>query len=107
MSPSRDWKFAVSTEFNRRANAETSPTNDFPLISSTIGTEEVLAAVDSVLNGQLSMNNEVREFENMFAQQVGAPFAVMCNSGSSANLLALAALTNHLRSLACAPVTKF
>jgi len=86
-----------------RANAVTTPPNEFPLISSTIGTEEVLAAVDSVMNGQLSMSNEVREFEHMFAQQVGAPFAVMCNSGSSANLLALAALTNHLRSTRLCP----
>ena len=30
------------------------------------------------------MANNVREFERAFATYVGAPFAVMCNSGSSA-----------------------
>ena len=34
-----------------------------------------------MLNGQLTMANNVREFERAFATYVGAPFAVMCNSG--------------------------
>jgi len=37
------------------------------------------------------MSTHVREFEVAFAEKVDAPFAVMCNSGSSANLLAFAA----------------
>ena len=51
------------------------------------------------------MANNVREFERAFATYVGAPFAVMCNSGSSANLLALAALTNHHRSKKLSVIT--
>lgn len=48
------------------------------------------------------MGNKVREFERAFASAVGAKHAVMVNSGSSANLLALAVLSNpvlpnHLR----------
>ena len=99
-----DWKLAVSAEYARRTRDKLVVSgNDFPLIASTIFEEEILAAVDSVLNGQLTMSNHVREFEELFARKIGAPFAVMCNSGSSANLLALSAATNHLRSHRLSP----
>lgn len=94
-----DWKAVVADEYARRSGVYAAPDEtSFPLIASSIFSEEIIAAVDSMLSGQLTMANNVREFEQAFAKYVGAPFAVMCNSGSSANLLALAALTNHLRS---------
>ena len=94
-----DWKVVIADEYARRSGVYASPDEtSFPLIASSIFSEEIIAAVDSMLNGQLTMASNVREFERAFATYVGAPFAVMCNSGSSANLLALAALTNHLRS---------
>ena len=94
-----EWKVVIADEYARRSGVYATPDEkSFPLIASSIFSEEILAAVDSMLNGQLTMANNVREFERAFATYVGAPFAVMCNSGSSANLLALAALTNHLRS---------
>ena len=43
------------------------------------------------------MGARVREFEQAFAAKLGAPFAVMVNSGSSANLLAVSALVNPAR----------
>lgn len=93
------WKAVIAKEYARRSGNEAPPINTtFPLIASSIFSEEIIAAVDSVLNGQLTMSSNVREFEKEFARYVGAPFAVMCNSGSSANLLALAAATNHARS---------
>ena len=95
----KDWKVVIADEYARRSGVYAAPVEtSFPLIASSIFSEEILAAVDSMLNGQLTMANNVRDFERAFAKYVGAPFAVMCNSGSSANLLALAALTNHMRS---------
>ena len=94
----KDWKVVIADEYARRSGVYAAPVEtSFPLIASSIFSEEILAAVDSMLNGQLTMANNVRDFERAFAKYVGAPFAVMCNSGSSANLLALAALTNHMR----------
>ena len=70
--PSEDWKSAVSAEYTRRTKDKLVVSgNDFPLIASTIYEEEILAAVDSILNGQLTMSNHVREFEELFAQAVG------------------------------------
>lgn len=48
--------------------------------------ERVIAA------GNLIMGKEVNEFERAFARLLGVKYAVMVNSGSSANLLAVAAL---------------
>ena len=42
----------------------------------------------------LTMGEKVKQFEHMFAKYIGTRFAIMVNSGSSANLLALATLTN-------------
>lgn len=65
-----------------------------PLNVPSFGWEEVCEALDSLLSTQVTMGKKVREFEAMFARYVGVRHAVMVNSGSSANLLALSVLTN-------------
>ena len=65
---------------------------DHPTAFSLWGEEEK-AAIDRVLtSGQFTMGEEVREFEAEFAEHHGRTHAVMVNSGSSANLVAVAAL---------------
>ena len=71
-------------------------TRFWPLAVSSWGPRE-RAAAHAVIDGdQHTMGTKVREFETAFAQHVGSRYAVMTNSGSSANLLAVAAL-RHLR----------
>jgi len=53
----------------------------------TFGEEEIAAAVDVMRSTMVTMGDKVREFENAFR-----PGSVACNSGSSANLLAISAL---------------
>ncbi len=69
-----------------------------PLTVPTYGSEEVEEAVDSLLSTWVSMGAKVKKFEEAFAKYNGSKHAVMVNSGSSANLLALATLTNPLLS---------
>jgi len=64
----------------------------YPLAASTWGDEERQAAIDVLDSGHTTMGPKVREFEEKFAEHFGARYAVMSNSGSSANLLAVAAL---------------
>jgi CDP-6-deoxy-D-xylo-4-hexulose-3-dehydrase len=59
--------------------------------------------METLLSGQLTMGPRVRQFEAAFASAVGASHAVMVNSGSSANLLALSAVINPLRTIHLAP----
>ena len=67
-----------------------------PLTVPTYGSEEVEEAIDSLLSTWVTMGAKVRKFEEAFAQYNGSKHAVMVNSGSSANLLALSVLTNPI-----------
>lgn len=65
-----------------------------PLHSPTFGEEEIQAATDQMRTTQVTMGKQVRTFEEQCAEYFGSKYALMCNSGSSANLLAIAALSN-------------
>ncbi len=67
-----------------------------PLNKNTLGIEEINAAKAALDSGQLTMGEQCRAFEREFANYIGVEHAVMVNSGSSANLLALFALANPL-----------
>ena len=63
-----------------------------PLSVSTYGQEEIDEVVDSLKSGWVTMGKKVQRFEQMWADYIGVKHAVMVNSGSSANLLALSCL---------------
>jgi len=68
---------------------------EYPLACDTWGNEEV-AAIDRVVkSNRYTMGSEVKKFEEEFAAFHGSKFGVMTNSGSSANLIMLAALSLH------------
>ena len=48
-------------------------------------------------SGNITMNTETKKFEEAFAKKLNVKYAVMTNSGSSANLLAAFAACNPLR----------
>jgi CDP-6-deoxy-D-xylo-4-hexulose-3-dehydrase len=60
----------------------------------TFGEEEIQAACEQMRTTNVTMGPKVREFEEKCAAYFGSKYCVMSNSGSSANLLAFAALTN-------------
>src|SRR5262245_41510092 len=64
----------------------------YDLASSTWGPEEVAAIEALIRTGRFTMGEHVRRFEEAFAVKFGMKHAVMVNSGSSANLVAVAAL---------------
>ena len=65
---------------------------NYPLASSTWNGQEELAINSLVYEGKTTMGENVKKFEKDFAKFFGAKYAVMVNSGSSANLLAIASL---------------
>lgn len=65
---------------------------NYPLASSTWDESEYQAIDRVIKSGNFTMGSEVFEFERRFADFVGSRFAVMVNSGSSANLAMIAAL---------------
>jgi len=54
--------------------------------------KEVNQALDSLLDVWISQGPKVRQFEKEYAEYIGTEYGLGCNSGSSANLLALTAL---------------
>ncbi|WP_339856500.1 DegT/DnrJ/EryC1/StrS family aminotransferase [Roseovarius nubinhibens] len=67
----------------------------FPLATSSWDQAEQDALQRVIASDMFSMGPEVRAFEEQFARQFGSTHAIMCNSGSSANLLMTAALFYH------------
>lgn len=60
----------------------------------TFGADEIMAAVECLLTTRVTLGDKVKAFEREFASRYGWSHAVMNNSGSSANLLAVAAIAN-------------
>lgn len=64
-----------------------------PLSVDTWGPEEKAAIQRVVDSGQFTMGPETKRFEEAYAEYCGTKYCVAVNSGSSANLLMVAALT--------------
>jgi CDP-6-deoxy-D-xylo-4-hexulose-3-dehydrase len=64
----------------------------YPLATSTWDDKEIEAINTVIASDMYTMGKHVQQFEEEFAQFVGSKYSVMVNSGSSANLLAVAAL---------------
>ena len=67
-----------------------------PVTGKVYGEAEITAAVQASLDFWLTSGPYTEKFESRFAKTVGMRHASMVNSGSSANLLALTALTSPL-----------
>ena len=65
----------------------------FELASSSWGDEEYQAIQDVISSNRFTMGERVKAFETRFAEKMGMRYAVMVSSGSTANLVATAALS--------------
>jgi CDP-4-dehydro-6-deoxyglucose reductase, E1 len=69
-------------------------TTPVPVSGKVFDASEMTHLVDASLDFWLTTGRFAAEFEARFATVMGVPTALLCNSGSSANLLALSALTS-------------
>lgn len=88
-------------ELVKRYHAAAFPARDFvpgqspvPCAGRVFGAEEIVSLVDSSLDFWLTTDRYAAEFEKRFARVFGMRDCLLVNSGSSANLLALTALTS-------------
>jgi len=65
-----------------------------PVSGRVFDAEEIAYLVDASLDFWLTTGRYAEQFEREFARFLGVRHAILCNSGSSANLLALSALTS-------------
>ena len=69
----------------------------YPLIDDKFNKNDIDAGINVLKSRQLTMSKITKQFEKKFANFIGSKYAIMVNSGSSANLLAVAALCNPIR----------
>ena len=88
-------------ELTAEYHAEAFPARDFvagesvvPVSGKVIGADDICSVVDSALDGWFTTGRFAKDFERKLAKFVGVRSASLVNSGSSANLVALSALTS-------------
>ena len=64
----------------------------YPLSTSTWHKEEYDALQSVIESNNFTMGDRVKKYEKNFANFIGSSYSIMVNSGSSANLLMIAAL---------------
>lgn len=87
-------KIKELVELELKINNEKDEIFKLPLSEKTYDHNEINAMLDVLLGDKLTMGKNVEEFEKEFATYIGSQYAIMVNSGSSANLLAMAVLSN-------------
>ena len=86
----------VAREYNLRHSKQSfiPGETEIPVTGKFFGVEEIEAAVEASLDFWLTSGPYTKEFESKFAKIIGMRNAFMVNSGSSANLIAISALTS-------------
>ncbi len=74
------------------------PYNKAPLVTPNYSIDEIMEVIDSLITSDITMGEKTKHFENLFAEKLGVKYALMVNSGSSANLLAAFSIINQLYS---------
>jgi CDP-6-deoxy-D-xylo-4-hexulose-3-dehydrase len=97
----------LTREYSRAVHGQNRPAEDaapprfvpgettVPYAGRVFTEDEVEAAVASTLDFWLTLGPEGEKFERQLAEYLGVRRSLLVNSGSSANLLAVSALTSH------------
>lgn len=78
-----------------------------PFSKITIGDEEIRAITDVIKNGWVVLGPKTKEFEDKFAEYVGAKYAVFLESGTAALALALKASSDYYKDFVSIPSLTF
>ena len=96
----------LTAEYSRRTHVQNRPADDptppkfvagqtpIPYAGRVFTEKEVVAAVDSTLDFWLTLGQHGEELQRRLAQTLGVRRSLLVNSGSSANLVAMATLTS-------------
>ena len=85
---------ALSKEYYRQVRPDQKRAGYIPASGKKLGEEELCNMIEASLDMWLTAGRFNAAFEKKFAEKLGVKYALTTNSGSSANLLALTALTS-------------
>lgn len=93
----REEIFALCRRFHEtEKKARPVPGTDYlPVTGKVIDADDLVAVVDSSLDMWFTTGRHAKQFEKDFAKYMGQKHCLFVNSGSSANLVAISALTSH------------
>ena len=69
----------------------------YPLLDNGLSKSDLYQGIKVLRSGRITMDKKTMEFEKKFAKKLRIKYALMVNSGSSANLLAAFASCNPKR----------
>ena len=98
------WKELIRTEFATRQikrNADLLKRVKFPLITETYNAEDVLHMMEPLLNGQLTMHDNVRQFEKDFAKYTGAKYVLLGRRRGERHLRMMGSCTESCPAAGC------
>ena len=68
----------------------------YPLLSNAFSKSDISCGIKVLKSKRITMAKITKNFEKQFAKKIGCKYALMTNSGSSANLLAISSIVNPL-----------
>ena len=68
----------------------------YPLLSNAFSKSDISCGIKVLKSKRITMSKITKNFEKQFAKKIGCKYALMTNSGSSANLLAVSAIINPM-----------
>ncbi len=68
----------------------------YPLLSNAFSKSDISCGIKVLKSKRITMSTITKNFEKQFAKKIGCKYALMTNSGSSANLLAISSIVNPL-----------
>ena len=68
----------------------------YPLLSNAFSKSDINCGIKVLKSKRITMSKITKNFEKQFAKKIGCKYALMTNSGSSANLLAISSIVNPL-----------
>lgn len=86
---------AAASQYYRQIHGKHREWARIPPSGKLLDEEDLMNMIDASLDMWLTSGRFNEQFEKDFARFLGVPFALTTNSGSSANLLALSALTSY------------
>ena len=66
----------------------------YSLIGEPFENDDLIAGIEVILSGRITMSEITKKFEVNFSKYIGSKYSLMVNSGSSANLLAIFSCVN-------------
>tara|TARA_Y100000389_G_scaffold195832_1_gene227833 strand:+ start:160 stop:1389 length:1230 start_codon:yes stop_codon:yes gene_type:complete len=79
----------------------------YPLLDNALDNDDIIQGIEVILSQKITMSEITQNFEKEFAKYIGSKYALMVNSGSSANLLSAFALVNYKKKNRLKPGDKF